>query len=348
MEMNNMYGTMNNGYGMGYDPNAMYYNNNPAMGYVQNIPTPTNQSTLTPEEVQSIKAAPTNKITISVDHNDVTRSMCNHKNNGYDLVQRVNDGSGDVYCPQCGERWNPDLMSKEEMIELVNRLIDQMQTAKWVGDLPTELVRDYFSMIPLLRKYPDIHEFAMNTFNKYYNAHGMMNAQDANVYSMYNSLMGGVNPYQQPMGGYMNQPQPMAYYNQAQQPQMNNGYMPGMVGQTQQANPMVNPMQAPYGVNPAAPNQQFVNQANMMMQGSVYGQAQQPQMNNGYMPGMVGQAQQQVQNPVFGATAQQQVQTQPGPTVSGAAQTTDAQATTGPTITGQADGTVKSESKITL
>lgn len=349
MEMNNMYGTMNGAYGMGYDPNMVgYYNNNPAMGYVQNTPMPTNQSTLTPEEAQSIKAAPTNKINIAIEHNDVVRSMCNHKNNGLDLVQRVGDGSGDVYCPLCGERWNPDLLTKEEIIDLINQLINQMQSAKWVGDLPTELVREYFTMIPLLKKYPDIHEYAMNTFNKYYNANGMVNAQDANVYSMYNSLMGGVNPYayQQPnMGGYMNQP--TGYYGQqaAMGGQMG-GYNPAMMGQAPvagQANPMVNPMQAsPYGVNPNAANQQFVNQANMMMQGSVYGQAQQPNIG-GYNPAMMGQ---QMQNPVFGAT--QQGQAQQPPQANATQPAADPNTSTGPVITGQADGTVKSESKISL
>jgi len=355
MEMNNMnmYG-MNGAYGMGYDPNmAAYYANNPAMGYVQNAPMPTNQSTLTPEEVQSIAAAPTSKINISIEHNDVIRSMCNHKKNGFDVVQRVNDGSGDVWCPVCGERWNPDLLTKEEITDLINQLISQMQSAKWVGDLPTELVREYFTMIPLLKKYPDIHEYAMNTFNKYYNANGMVNAQDANVYSMYNALMGGANPYQQPqMNGFMNQP--VGYYGQQPvmqgTPQMG-GYNPAMMGQQApvgQANPMVNPMQAaPYGVNPNAANQQFVNQANMMMQGSVYGQAQGTPQMAGCNPAMMGQ-QAQMQNPVFGATAQQQGQAQAAPQTGAAQPTADPNASAGPVITGQADGTVKSESKISL
>jgi hypothetical protein len=86
---------------------------------------------------------------------------------------------------------------------------------------------------------------------------------------------------------------------------------------------MVNPMQAPtYGVNPMAPNQQFVSQANMMMNGTI----QQPQMYGN----------QPMNAPVYG-TPQAQQNTQP-----------TTQQNAGPVITPQADGTVKSENKIEL
>jgi hypothetical protein len=68
------------------------------------------------------------------------------------------------------------------------------------------------------------------------------------------------------------------YYNQA--PQGYYGQQQGYVPNAAQANAMVNPMQAPtYGVNPMAANQQFVSQANMMMNGTVapvYAAPQQP------------------------------------------------------------------------
>ena len=69
------------------------------------------------------------------------------------------------------------------------------------------------------------------------------------------------------------------YYGQPYQQPMQQPYAPNFAApaaNTQFANPAVNPMQATYGVNPAAPNQQFVNQANTMMGGSVYGSYQQP------------------------------------------------------------------------
>lgn len=318
--MNNYYygqQGMGQPYYNGYDPNMYSY---PAIGYT-NIPTPANQNALTAEEIQILKnARPTSKIDLTIDHNDVLRSMCTHKDNGRDVVMQVNDGSGDVFCPICGRRWKPDMKNKEEVQELVNELLDQMENAKWAGDLPTDLTRELFTMIPLLNKYPDIHEYAMNTFNKYYSARGMYNAQDTNIYGMYNSLFGAGTPatgYTPVQGYYGQQPINQNYYNN--QPQGYYGQQQGYVPNINQTNPMVNPMQAPtYGVNPMAPNQQFVSQANMMMNGSV-----QPTFNN------------QMNQPVYSTPQPQQ-----------AVQKVDQQ--TGPVITPQSDGSVTSEKKIEL
>lgn len=294
----------------------------PAYGY-NNIPSPANQNALTAEEIQILKnARPTNKIELTIDRTDVLRSMCCHKENGRDVVVQVNDGSGDVYCPLCQNRWKPDMKTKEEVQDLVNELVDQMQNAKWTGDLPTDLTRELFTLIPLLNKYPDIHEYAMNTFNKYYSARGMFNAQDTNIYGMYNSLFNGAGT---PATGYTGMPM-QGYYGQQSQPVMpvNQGYygQQAYVPNANQANAMVNPMQATtYGVNPMAPNQQFVSQANMMMNGTVNPQyCQQP---------VYGTAQVQQQTPVVTQQVQQQTQQ-------------------GPVITPQADGTVTSEKKIEL
>lgn len=316
--MNNYYygqQQMGQPYYGGYNPDMYSY---PSMGYT-NIPTPANQNALTAEEIQILKnARPTSKIDLSIDRNDVLRSMCTHKDNGRDVVMQVNDGSGDVFCPICGHRWKPEMKTKEEVQELVIELIDQMENAKWAGDLPTDLTRELFTLIPLLNKYPDIHEYAMNTFNKYYSARGMYNAADTNIYGMYNSLFGAGMPATgyagAPMQGYYGQPQApvnQGYYGQAQ------GYVPN----ANQVNPMVNPMQAPtYGVNPMASNQQFVSQANMMMGGTVA--PQQPMYGNQFMNA-----------PVYG-TPQTQQPTQEQPA--------------GPVVTPQADGTVTSEKKIDL
>lgn len=233
----------------------------PAMGY-NNIATPANQNALTAEEIQILKnARPTSKLELSIDRNDVLRSMCTHKDNGRDVVIQVNDGSGEVYCPICGKKWKPDMKTKEEVEELVSELLNQMENAKWTGDLPVDLTRELFTLMPLLGKYPDIHEYAMNTFNKYYSQRGMYNAADTNVYGMYNSLF---TPTMPSAPGYAAPAQAPAqgYYGQAPQ-----GYVPNGAPAT-----TVNPMQAQvpaYGVNPAAPNQQFVAQANMMMGGTV-------------------------------------------------------------------------------
>lgn len=304
----------------GYDPSMNAY---PAMGY-NAIPAPSNQNALSAEEIQTLKnTRPSNKIDINVSREDVLGAMCTHKENGRDVVMEVNDGTGDVFCPICGHRWKPIQKSKEEVQELIDQILDQMEISKWLGDLPIDMTRDLYPMIPLLKKYPEIHEFAMNNFNKYFNNRNTYNAQDTNVYSMYNSMFTGAG---MPATGYNAAPA-MGYYGQYQQPvnagyyqQAPQGYTPNGV----QANAMVNPMQAPtYGVNPMAPNQQFVSQANTMMNGTV---AQQPYPN------------QMMNAPIYGAPQQAPVQQPVQPQQNAAA----------PVTTPQADGTVTSEKKIDL
>lgn len=243
------------------------------------VPAPQNINALSEEEIKLISQAKPSKLDINISQEDNLRAMCNHKHNGRDMVQMVNDGSNDVFCPICQERWNPAKLTKEEITEVVNTLIAQMQNSKWAGDLNVALIRDYYPMIPLLKKFPDIYDYAMASFNKYYAQNGYNASNEAAVYAQYNNLMGYAPQsygnyytqqptYQQaPVGNYYEQ-QP----SYAQPAQMNGYYA--------QATP-VNPMQAPYGVAQNPMNPQFVDQANAMMGGSVYTQ---PGAPVGYTP----------------------------------------------------------------
>ena len=289
----------------------MYYNNfnygNGMMGmgypgqsyqYAAPMAVPQNSNALTEEEMAIIAKSAPQKLDININEVDNFRAMCTHKRNGRDMVVRCNDDSGDVFCPICGARWHPEQLTKEQVTEIVNQLISQMQNSKWVGDLNTALVRDYYPMIPLLEKFPEIYDYAMKTFNRYLNQNGYTDANDTSVYAQYNSLMGygNTNPYMTPQYGMptMNAPQgyygqttnqygvgantqaPQGYYGQAPQygmPAMNAPQ--GYYGQTQVTPSNVNPMQIQYGapMNPqmmaaptAAPQQATYAPANAVNQ----------------------------------------------------------------------------------
>jgi hypothetical protein len=176
-----------------------------------------------------------------------------------------------------------------------------MQNAKWVGELPANVVREFFAMMPLIEKFPELYKYSMKNFNKYANQNNMFNAADANIYAMYNGLFSGAgayaNPYQQAMNGYyQQQPMGMGYYQQPMQQQ----------APQQAANPNVNPMQQPQQPY----NAQFTNQANMMMGGTMY---QQQPMGMGYYQQPMQQAMQQQapQTYTFGVAQQQMAQQQP-------------------------------------
>jgi hypothetical protein len=338
--------TMNNGYYYGgyQQPYTQQYYNAP-YGYqpvvAQNFQVPQNMNALTDEEIRTLmNDKPASKIDLNIKQTDVLRAMCTHKQNGQDRVQPLNDGSGDVWCPICGARWSQEAFTKEQVTELVNALVSSMQNAKWLGDLPVELTRELFTMIPLLEKYPDIYEYAMNNFNKYYNQHNVANAQDASIYAQYNSLFG--NKYYQPAyPTYQYQPQgaqqtQAGYYYQGQPQQqgaVNNGYYQPPV-----ANPYNNPMQATYGVNYAAPNQQFVQQtANMVAPPQGAYQQQQAQATQAAQP---APAQQATVMPTYA----------PAAPVNAAPQGYQpaASAIDPPAVKNNGDGTATSENKVNL
>ena len=254
------------------------YNNGAAMYaqpmYYATTIVPQNNPSLTAEEIKMIATQNPSKIDITITEVDKLRAICNHKDqNHVDRVVQINDGSGDVFCPLCNYRWSPENLSKEEVKELCDKLIASMQNAKWVGDYGIQLTRDYFAMIPLLEKFPDLYEYAMKQFNKYCNTNGYNNANDAAIYNQYNSLMGYATPnynyapqpqvqvmpsygsvanlYVQPQGGPATDVNPMqAVYGYAPQPQA----VQAMPSYAPVANPYMNaPQYGPINPTPGVP-----------------------------------------------------------------------------------------------
>lgn len=203
------------------------------------------ENALTNEEIQRIMNTRPNSdvLNLHVSDEDVLRAMCTHRYHGRDVVQIVGDGTNDVYCPICGARWSQEAYSKEEVKSAVNVVLSMMQNAKWMAGFPQNVTREYFTMMPLLAKFPDMYEYGDKNFQRYLNNRGIYAGSDTSVYNQYNSLFGagfgyGGNPYQPPQ-------QPYNYYN-------SNGIImgqpdPRMVPQQQApvGNPYTNPMQAP-------------------------------------------------------------------------------------------------------
>lgn len=278
---------------------------------------PQNQNALNNEEIQILKnrAGSGTDFDLNIDQEEYLESMCTHKDNGRDAVLMTNDGTGDVFCPICKQRWNPEAKSEQEITDLTKQLLDQMQIAKWIGEFPNGVAREFFPIMPLIKRFPKMASYAGKNFNKYYNQPGMFSASDANVYANYDATFGPGFTYQQPMmnQGYYQQPT-MGQYNSmmANQGMMNQGYYQQPMQPGQQANPYVNPMQAnPYAQQPM--NTQFTDQANMMMGGTMYqpgpnnnGMAYAPVFNTAQQPTMQQPQQQNTQQPVQQPQQQQQ------------------------------------------
>ena len=262
---NRVYGTPTP---LAFNQNNNYYGGNPYYNYqtvqMQNMRMPNMQNALTSAEIQTLLTSkPNGSLNLQIDQIDSLRAMCNHKDGTRECVHPVNDGTGDVICDICGERWNPATSSKEEIADLIKTLNDQMQNVKYVGEFPVNIGREYFQMIPLLKKFPELYEYASRNMDRLNGQNGYNIAGDATIYAQIDSLMGGYTPYPQYSQGYGYNPYQPQYVNQAanpyQQPVYNqppvnpqgnyNPYQQQPMGNM--AMPGVNPMQSsPYGVQP--------------------------------------------------------------------------------------------------
>ena len=130
-------------------------------------------------------------------------------------------------------------------------------------DIPEETAKNYFPIIPLIDKIPQLYVIAMNNFKKYDGSNMVQQNNSPYGFGMLNMLtspmmpMNGMYP-QQPQMGFAPQQQMPGY--QPQQPMM-----PGFAPQQPQMN-FAQPQMAgynPFGYNPApmAPQQTAPAQA---------------------------------------------------------------------------------------
>ena len=306
-------------YNSGYDLNnyggfnSMMYNNG-----INQIMTPI-ESTLNDDEAAIIgESAKNDVMSLKIDKKEACNGLCNH--HGYMpadehgnrrpiRVLPLNDGSGEVYCEFCGARWNPEL-KYEEVFDAVKTVDGAINNIKYVNPMPKPLARQYYSIVPILRITPDIYKYVMNRWNNNFNQPFLIGDNDRQAMSdlmavMPSEMVGMYDAYNNPYA--VQYQQPVVYGNQIggmQMPQQQ--IMAPQQGVV--ANPAVNPMQATYGINQMAPNQQFVQQAQMMMPGGV--QYQQPSTYQPVYQNLLGgyglnpQQQQQPTNPYMAQQAQ--------------------------------------------
>ena len=240
-------------------PNGMY-------GYTYGFARPQAKNTqpLTPDQIAALRRNG-NAFDMKVTQEDLWAAACTHKekNGNSTLIQNAD---GTWTCTICHETFKMCENSREEIEAAVNQLIDMLQTSKTIYlDAPEGLVSQYYQMIPLLRKFPDLWDRAMKNFAMYegtatgvnpmamgYSGFNALGALMANPYGGFMPTMGQmptVPGYPQPMPGYPQQPAapaaPVGYPGYPTMP----GYptqVPDMTG-----NPMA--YGAPVGVNPAPP-----------------------------------------------------------------------------------------------
>ena len=241
-----------------------YYGYNYAGGVPQYAPKFAQAQMTQPltNEEKAILKSKGGEFNTKVTQEDLLKSYCTHKENGVIVASQNQDGS--YTCPICGETFNATSLDKADLEADVNKVIDDLQNVKLTYlDIPAEVARQYFTLIPLLKKLPQLGVIASNNWAKYENATpGMMGGNSPYGFAQLNQMTyGGAMPM-----GYMGQPmmygqmQPMYQQPMMQAPV----YTPQQQPVMPDPNAMANPMN-PNGGYPVYANGMVPPQAGVMM-----------------------------------------------------------------------------------
>ena len=250
--------------------NNYYQNTQYGYGYTAPRPQARNTQPLTQEQILKLRTD-SKGFDMKIDQEDLWRAACTHKekNGASTLIQNA-DGS--YTCTICQETFNMVDLDRATVEEKVKELKDILQTAKTIYvDAPEKLIEQYFQLLALLGKLPELWDRSIKNFSMYdSNMVGGVNQMGAGYGGGFNALQNMLtNPSYggYPMGGqqYMAYPQPMTqapqyygggYYQMptqpmAQAPMMDPNANPMAYGAPQQM-----PMAPAVGTIPNAPQPQ--------------------------------------------------------------------------------------------
>lgn len=227
-----------------YDSN----DNNAYGGYVFDRKTgqyTTKQSTTLTQEEYARLSKQDSVFSLALSETDVIRSFCNHRNLEGTADTLLQEPDGTVRCWLCNYKFSPvdPSMTKDDVQDAVNLITDILQTIKMLFiDMPISAQREYFQIIPLIEKVPQLFELAARNFSKHenYNAWGYKNANmnTMNMFNMLSNVLGGG------MGAAPNMGMGQSYSN------------------------MGNPVFGAFGTPMGAPNGVAPNMGGMMMGGA--------------------------------------------------------------------------------
>ena len=248
-------------------------------------------SWLSPEQEAFLRKN-SSDINLTISEEDRVRANCNHVDrNGNMATVPTNDGR--CMCTICGSKFNMNGVSNQDLANAVNIVSDALEVSKLsYGNCP-ESARDFFTMIPLLKKVPLLYTVAINNLDKLASANSfdISNAYSNSAMSpaMYSAMTGIGYPQPQVFGApqpgfgyYQPQPQANPMYGQVanapmqpyQQPQQQGYYQP---------QPQANPMYGQVANAPMQPYQQPQQQGQVIASASAIGpqdtkqpEAQQP------------------------------------------------------------------------
>lgn len=190
--MPNMGGYMPQGTGMQFN------------GYGQAQPA-IQRNVLTDEEIAMLMKKE-NSFSLALSETDKVRAACNHRRQDGLNDALFDDEDGAVRCSICGYKFRPidantNVTTKETVTAACSEITDILQTIKmiWIDIDPT-VAREYFQLIPLIDKIPELFEIAAKNFAKHGNinpwANNNRNMGTLQVFNMLSGIINGQTPYQ--------------------------------------------------------------------------------------------------------------------------------------------------------
>lgn len=188
---------------------------------------------LSPDQIKKLQQQ-AQQFSLAITEEEMLRGICNHRNAEGTADTLVFDPlTGEARCTICGYKFKPieANVSPEELKEDVERIVDILQTIKLMYiDLPADAAKEYFPIIPLVNKIPQLFEFAAKNMTKHESYNWQYNNRNMGAINMFNNLQSIFGGAGMPMGGYQ-QPQqfaqPMGMGQPMMQPMgypMNNGF----------------------------------------------------------------------------------------------------------------------------
>lgn len=188
---------------------------------------------LTPEQINRLRKSE-NVFSLGITEEEQLRARCNHRSeDGLHDTLTYDPITGEARCTICQYKFRPvePNIEFEDIKEDVARIIDILQTIKLMYiDLPDQAAAEYFQIIPLIDKIPQLFEYAAKNMTKHEAYNWQYNSGNMGAMNMFNNLQAMFS------SGMMNQPQPMMNPNMPvgmvqpmpnpafQQPMMNNGF----------------------------------------------------------------------------------------------------------------------------
>lgn len=239
----------NQGYNMGFAG---------GMQYQQPQQKPRMTQTLTKEQLDLLRKG-TETFSLTVTEKDKAFAQCMHHDAAKsEFTTNQTDVPGQLVCDQCFALIRPDDVTEESVNRIVDEMLNVLQTIKLMAvDMPVEVAREYFMIIPYLQKVPQLYRMYAAKFNNYTASQNpLQNANDGiNHMAMLNQALysPGFSPFGVPNGmmgtPVQNQQAMMMGGNPFYQPQPMTG-MNNMNVQMPQPQPMQQPAQ-PAGNNNA-------------------------------------------------------------------------------------------------